>query len=123
MDISEAMSEVVAYLGGEPKPRFNWTSIRCVSPEHEDLHRSARINYELGAFRCLACDLKAGSPIQLLQRALDLDYEAADALYKKITKGRGPGTRKKKSDAVGFNTDGTPRSYEKGQGFARWLRK
>jgi|SRR5690606_24682960 len=123
MSTAEATAAVVRHLTGEePTRRWGWQSIRCISPAHDDSRASARINFEEGAYCCLACGLKAGSPIQLLQRALQLSPGEAARLYQSVTGDAGPLRRRHHS--VGFDTTGKPRSYELGQGLAaRWLRR
>jgi DNA primase len=58
-----------------PPSDTRWCSIRC--GHHDDHNASARVYMEQGAFICLACDLKAGKPVNLLMAVEGLPYREA----------------------------------------------
>lgn len=77
-DRVEAMTRLLDRWGTAPPPSdLRWQPIRCVSPDHDDSHASARIHMAEGAYVCMACGLKAGSPLRLLMAVEGIGYREA----------------------------------------------
>ena len=51
-----------------------WRSLKC--PFHSDQHASARVNLELGAFKCHGCEAY-GDAISLIEHTEGLDFRGA----------------------------------------------
>jgi DNA primase len=65
---------VLIYYGADARhipTRVGWRGMKC--PFHEDSHASARVNIELGAFRCLACGM-SGDGLKLIRRKEGMKY-------------------------------------------------
>lgn len=75
--MSELSIEAVLshYDGNPPIGRHGWVSMRC--PFHNDHTASARVNTDLGAFKCLCCGASAGSALGLVMNREHLDRGAA----------------------------------------------
>lgn len=66
------MERYLEYKGADlrrVKP-YGWRGMCC--PFHDDRHASARVNLELGGFRCLACDV-SGDALKLIQKQEHLE--------------------------------------------------
>lgn len=73
------MRELLEHWEWDTPARDSWCSVRCGN--HDDRNASARVSVELGAYACMACDLKAGSPATLVMRVRGVSYrEALDYL-------------------------------------------
>ena len=60
--------KVLEHYGFTIQPnRGGWVSVRCVF--HNDHVKSARLNIDLGGFRCFACDM-AGDVYSIIMKAL-----------------------------------------------------
>lgn len=79
-DRAEAMRTLLDAWGWAlPRRDGAWTSVRCGN--HDDRNASARVHMQEGAYACLACGLKAGSPVGLVMEVKQLTYpQAADYL-------------------------------------------
>ena len=75
-DAHPGMRELLEHWEWETPARDSWCSVRCGF--HDDSHASARVSVELGAYRCMACDLRAGSPATLVMRVKGLSYREAE---------------------------------------------
>lgn len=58
-----------------PSADTRWMSVKC--GHHDDGHASARVHMDEGAYTCLACGLKAGSPIRLVMAVNGCDARTA----------------------------------------------
>ena len=65
-----------------PPERSGWVSVRC--GEHDDHHASARINADLGAVKCLACDF-GGDVISVIRQKEQCSYREAVAIAQALT--------------------------------------
>lgn len=77
---AEAMTTLLTALGWDlPTADTRWMSVRCGN--HEDRNASARVHMDEGAYVCLACGLKAGTPAGLVMAIRGCGWrEAADYL-------------------------------------------
>lgn len=57
-----------------PEDRGGW--VPCLCPAHAEDNPSCAVNYELGAVKCQACDLK-GNVVTLVARKEGINYRAA----------------------------------------------
>lgn len=62
--------------------RGGWVSVRCVF--HNDHVKSARLNIELGGFRCFACDM-AGDVYSIIMKREGVNYGEALKVAERIT--------------------------------------
>ncbi len=67
-----------------PNPRGGWQSVKC--GEHGDSHASARINFDIGRVKCLACDF-GGDAIDVIKYYEGLGYRDAVRRCEEITGG------------------------------------
>jgi len=58
-----------------PSVDTRWMSVKCGN--HDDSHASARVHMAEGAYACLACGLKAGSPAGLVMAVRGCDWRTA----------------------------------------------
>lgn len=73
---AEAMTALLtAWEWDLPRSDTRWVTVRCGN--HDDSHGSARVNMDEGAYACLACGLKAGSPAGLVMAVRNCDWRAA----------------------------------------------
>lgn len=67
--------EVLEHYGWEPpSPRPGWVSVKC--QVHGETRASCRINYDLGAIKCMACDFK-GDVYTLIMHHEDVGFRQA----------------------------------------------
>lgn len=62
--------------------RGGWVSVRCVF--HNDHVKSARLNIDLGGFRCFACDM-AGDVYSIIMKREGVTYGEALKIAERIT--------------------------------------
>jgi DNA primase len=62
--------------------RGGWVSVRCVF--HNDHVKSARLNIDLGGFRCFACDM-AGDVYSIIMKREGVNYGEALKIAERIT--------------------------------------
>lgn len=62
--------------------RGGWVSVRCVF--HNDHVKSARLNIDLGGFRCFACDM-AGDVYSIIMKREGVTYGEALKVAERIT--------------------------------------
>ena len=72
--------------------RGGWVSVRCVF--HNDHVKSARLNIDLGGFRCFACDM-AGDVYSIIMKREGVNYGEALKIAERIT-GEGNGELRRK---------------------------
>lgn len=65
-----------------PSNRGGWQSVRCMF--HNDHIKSARLNIDMGGFRCFACDM-AGDVYSLIMKREGVKYGEAIKIAERIT--------------------------------------
>lgn len=65
-------------LGWDLPRRDGWCSVRCGN--HDDRRASARCNVDEGCYVCLACGLKASSPLRLVMAVQGCTWQQAQAV-------------------------------------------
>jgi hypothetical protein len=75
-DSNPGMRELLERWEWDTPRHDGWCSVRCGA--HDDRNASARVNVELGAYTCMACDIRAGSPAVLVMKVLGLSYGKAN---------------------------------------------
>lgn len=86
-DTTYDIHAVLANYGWElPGERSGWVSVRC--GEHEDSHASARINYDLGAVKCLGCGF-GGDCIAVIRFKDGVSFREAKRIAEALTESGG----------------------------------
>lgn len=113
-DSNPGMRELLEHWEWDTPRHDGWCSVRCGA--HDDRNASARVNVELGAYTCMACDIRAGSPAVLVMKVLGLSFQKANEYLE------GVGIESTSSQMLGEYT-GKPWTKRSGQKFKQsWHR-
>jgi DNA primase len=75
--MSSLIALVLEHYGGDMSrvKTYGWRGVKC--PFHSDAHASGRVNQELDAFKCLACDA-SGDAIKLISQREGMTRQDAE---------------------------------------------
>ena len=75
--------KVLEHYGWQlPTRTGGWISVKC--GEHGDTHASARVNFELGAVKCMACEF-GGDVIKIIREKEGCTYAEAVAIAEEVS--------------------------------------
>jgi len=79
-----SIAAVLIHYGANSLPGgVGWKSMRCPFPEHNDRNASARVNLELGGFRCLACGV-SGDAIKIIREREGMSFGQAVVFAREV---------------------------------------